>query len=359
MLADIRNTIPRSATSLPPLNVVEAWRGITGPVEPFLIRVQRGLSSQVEEFHPAIREYAHYALSNQGKQIRPTLLALSGAVFGPASDALVDVAVMIEMVHLATLVHDDVMDEAEVRRSRPTLAANWGNQRSVLVGDCLFAQALRLASNFSTAEVCRAVATATKAVCTGEIIQTHQRHNFNISLEEYLQALSMKTGELFALSCEMGAFLSGASPSERASLRAFGMTLGTAYQIYDDCLDLFGTESVVGKSLGTDLASGKPTFPILEALKSLNRADRERLIKRLENWNGEFFEETIELLHRSGVLTNARRLIRDHLDRGVTCLEGLPRNSEAANALRGVCEFLADQTAALGFESVWKDKLYG
>ena len=350
MLADIRNSIPRSASSLPPLDLGEAWRGITGSVEPFLKRVRKGLSTQVEEFHPAIRDYAHYALSNQGKQIRPTLLALSGAVFGPASDALVDVAVMIEMVHLATLVHDDVMDEAEVRRSRPTLAANWGNEVSVLVGDCLFAQSLRLASSFSTPEVCRALATATKAVCTGEIIQTHQRRKFGISQEEYLQALSMKTGELFALSCEMGAYLSGASPTERASLRAFGMALGTAYQIYDDCLDLFGTELVAGKSLGTDLAGGKPTFPILAALKDLNRPERERLLERLENWSDEFFEETIELLHRSGVLNSAQRLIRNYLDQCVACLGGLTRNSEAATALRGVCEFLADQTVALGLE---------
>ena len=189
-----------------------------------------------------------------------------------------------------------------------------------------------------------------KAICTGEIIQTHQRRKFGISQEEYLQALSMKTGELFALSCEMGAYLSGASPTERASLRAFGMALGTAYQIYDDCLDLFGTELVAGKSLGTDLAGGKPTFPILAALKDLNRPERERLLERLENWSDEFFEETIELLHRSGVLNSAQRLIRNYLDQCVACLGGLTRNSEAATALRGVCEFLADQTVALGLE---------
>ncbi len=319
-----------------------------GPVEPFLSRVILALSKQVAEFHPSIREYAAYALSSQGKQIRPALVALSGRVFAPVSDALVEVAVVIEMVHLATLVHDDVMDEADLRRSRPTLAAKWGNGLSVLVGDCLFAQALRLAASFTTPEICRAVASSTNTVCTGEIIQTQQRHNFSISDEEYLLVLGMKTGELFALSCEMGAHLAGASPSQRSALRNFGMALGTAYQIYDDCLDLFGNEVMTGKSLGNDLAGGKPTWPILAALGKGTRFEKEQLLERLENWSNDFLPETIELLHRHGVLNSAQCLIKKYLDQGLAHLQVLPSNATATGLLRGLCEFLSQQSSALG-----------
>src|SRR5262249_32001840 len=159
------------------------------------------------------------------------LVALSAAATGKLTDQHVTVAVIVEMVHLATLVHDDVMDEAETRRRRPTLAATWGNEISVLLGDCLFAHSLRLAASFPTPDICRAVASATNTVCTGEILQTHRRLNFQFTREEYFKVLSMKTAELFALSCELGARLSGASDAVQAALRDYGMALGTAYQI--------------------------------------------------------------------------------------------------------------------------------
>src|ERR1043165_4328798 len=236
-----------------------AWKELIRPVEPFLAEVSTNLAQQVDAFDPEIAAYARYALTNQGKQIRPALVALSGAAAGRLNDSLVTVAVIIEMVHLATLVHDDIMDEAEMRRRRPTLAANWGNEISVLLGDCLFAHALCLAASFPTPEVCRAVASSTNVVCTGEILQTSQRRRFNLTRSDYFKALQMKTGELFALSCDLGAHLAGATPEVRRAIRKYGMALGTAYQLFDDCLDLFGSEEVVGKSLGTDLACGKLT----------------------------------------------------------------------------------------------------
>ena len=137
-------------------------------------------------------------------------MALAARALGPVNEAHVTAAVIIEMVHLATLVHDDVMDEAEIRRGQPTLAANWGNEIAVLFGDCLFAQAVKLAASFPTPEVCRAVATATNTVCTGEILQTRSRQNFTASRREYFRVIEMKTAELFTLSCDLAAFLSGA-----------------------------------------------------------------------------------------------------------------------------------------------------
>src|SRR5207245_7773713 len=152
-----------------------SWKQIVEPVEPFLKAVARRLAEQVQTFDPEISAYAQYALTNQGKQLRPALVALSAGATGALNDAHVTVAVIIEMVHLATLVHDDVMDEAEIRRRRPTLAANWGNEISVLFGDCLFAQALRLAASFPTPEICRARAMATYPTCSGDSFTTEHR----------------------------------------------------------------------------------------------------------------------------------------------------------------------------------------
>src|SRR6059058_5018648 len=262
-----------------------SWKQIVEPVEPFLEAVARRLAEQVQTFDPDIASYAQYALTNQGKQLRPALVALSAGSVGRPNDNLITVAVIIEMVHLATLVHDDVMDEAVLRRQRPTLAANWGNQISVLLGDCLFAHALKLAASFPTPAICRAVSAATKTVCSGEILQTHRQRQFRFSREEYFKVLEMKTAELFALSCELGAWLSGSAPAERAALRQFGLALGTAYQVYDDCLDLFGCEASVGKSLGTDLATGKLTLPVLVALERAGAADRAKLEKLIKQWD--------------------------------------------------------------------------
>lgn len=348
MLLGNVNAAPVSTSGLAKLQASAVWQGLSGPIQPFLEAVRRGLETQVESFHPAIANYARYALTNQGKQLRPALVALSGGIYGPPGKALVEVAVIIEMIHLATLVHDDIMDEADVRRARPTLAVRWGNDTAVLVGDCLFAQALQLASSFPTTDVCRAVAAATNAVCTGEIIQTHQRQCFDLRRDDYLEALRMKTGELFALSCEMGAWLSGGGEEGRRGLRAYGLALGTAYQIYDDCLDVFGTEAEAGKSLGTDLARGKPTLPVLAALEQANLQDRKRLLEMLQKWRDEDFSETVELLRRYDALNIAQQVIQDHLGLALGMLDKLELEVRKTTALRGLCEFLAQQTQSLG-----------
>src|SRR6266436_1702833 len=233
----------------------DSWKAIIEPIDPFLQSVSDRLTRQVTTFEPDLTPYAEYALNGNGKHLRPALVALTANAVGKeVDDAHITVAVIIEMVHLATLVHDDVMDEAEIRRGRLTLAANWGNEIAVLFGDCLFAQALKLAASFPTPEICRAVAMATNTVCSGEILQTRARNDFQFTQAEYFKVLEMKTAELFALSCELSACLSGTALDVREVLRHFGIAFGTAYQLYDDCVDLFGSEVTAGKSLGTDLA---------------------------------------------------------------------------------------------------------
>jgi octaprenyl-diphosphate synthase len=328
---------------------VRTWQEIAGPVQPFLQKVSVSLAQQVEAFEPEIAQYAQYALANQGKQIRPVLVALSGRAVGPLTEALVRVAVIIEMVHLATLVHDDVMDEAEVRRSQPTLARNWGNEISVLVGDCLFAHALTLAASFPTPEVCRAVALATNTVCSGEIIQTNQRGNFTLKREDYYKAVEMKTGELFALSCDLGAKLAGASSEECKSLRQYGLTLGTAYQIYDDCLDLFSTEAAVGKTLGTDLASGKITLPVLAVLEAGTSSDRKLLQNAIESRKPGDLQKIFELLERYDALNVTRRVVYDMIEQAQQTLADL-KPTPGVDTLAALGDFLAQQTRALGVQ---------
>ncbi|EEF57342.1 polyprenyl synthetase family protein [Pedosphaera parvula] len=323
------------------------WKHIAEPVEPFLEAVAQRLEKQVREFDPAIVPYAEYALTGQGKQLRPALVALSANASGTLNDSHVTIAVIIEMVHLATLVHDDVMDEAEIRRGRLTLAANWGNEIAVLFGDCLFAHALKLAASFPTPEICRAVAMATNTVCSGEILQTQQRRNFQFSQPEYFKVLEMKTAELFALSCDLGACLTGAPAVQRNGLRQFGMALGTAYQLYDDCLDLFGSEAAAGKSLGTDLAKGKLTLPILLAWEQATVEEKATLQGNILKWEPGHFAPVIELLRKYKTFAKSVEIINQYLEKSRQTLKVLPESANQAGLI-GLTEFLARQTEKLG-----------
>jgi octaprenyl-diphosphate synthase len=323
-----------------------SWKKLVEPLEPFLDAVTQRLVRQAHEFDPKIVPYAQHVLNNNGKHLRPTLVALAGSSIGKIGDAHVTAAVIIEMVHLATLVHDDVMDEAEIRRGQLTLAANWGNEIAVLFGDCLFAQALKLAASFPTPEVCRAVAMATNTVCTGEILQTQHRRNFKLSHREYFRIIEMKTAELFTLSCNLAAFFGEATVKQRAALREFGTAFGTAYQVYDDCVDLFGSEADAGKSLGTDLAKGKLTWPVLLAWERANASDRAHLENLIESWKPENFSAVNELLVKHETFGPSLEVIANYLEQARKTLCILPESSGRAG-LADLTSFLAQQTDAL------------
>ena len=323
------------------------WKQIAGTVEPFRQEVALRLAAQTQEFEPQIAAFAQYALTAQGKQLRPMLVSLSGEALGKLNDSHLTVAVIIEMVHLATLVHDDVSDEAQLRRGRLTMTANWGNEVSVLLGDCLFAHALKLAASFPTPEICRAVAGATNTVCAGEILQTCSRGDFNVARSHYYKMLAMKTGELFALSCDLGAYLSQATSARRESLRQYGLALGTAYQLYDDCLDVLGSESVAGKTLGADLAKGKMTLPMLIVRERATKKDQNQLRLWLENWEPAFLPEVVEMIEKYDAFVASRAVIKQYLDAARQALATLPA-SEGRAGLLGLADFLAEQTEALG-----------
>jgi octaprenyl-diphosphate synthase len=237
-------------------------------VNPHLYTVEERILSQARAFDPAVEGYISYICSTGGKRLRPALALLSAGATGKISTDHVDLAVILELIHIASLVHDDIMDGADLRRDQPSANAKWGNAISVLLGDILFAHALRLSTGFSNTDICRRIADSATAVCSGEIIQTQRRFDLKLATAEYYRIIEMKTAALFSAACELSALISEASPAIITALKTFGSKLGTAYQIYDDILDLAGSEEDTGKTLGTDLQKGKFTLPVLLALQS-------------------------------------------------------------------------------------------
>ena len=316
-------------------------------VAPFLDGVQRQLAEQVAAFDPEIAPYAEYALSRQGKQLRAALIGLAANCAGGWNDGVTRAAVIIEMVHLATLVHDDIMDEAKVRRGQPTLASKWGNSVAVLTGDCLFAHSLKLASEFPTTNVCRAVSTATRNVCSGEIIQNNRKGDLQLNEAQYFDLIRMKTGELFALACELGGSLAGADSEETQALRRYGMALGTAYQIYDDCVDLFGSEEVVGKSLGTDIAGGKATLPILLLQQQAGPGMADKLQQMVAQWDENQLNILRGWLSEFSTLEQSQSKLEAYLAEARESLEAVEASAHR-DVLATLTRFLAQQSARLG-----------
>jgi octaprenyl-diphosphate synthase len=270
------------------------------------------MREQVGQFEPEIRDMAAYCLDTSGKRLRPTMVFISGwSGEGVVTGELVRAAGVVEMVHLATLVHDDIMDRAEMRRNRRTAARQFGPDAAVLLGDALFSQALHIASHFPTTEVCRLVAESTRRVCSGEIMQTLRRRDINISLDEYRRMIGLKTAELFRVSCYLGASLSGQAVDFAKAADRFGHHLGIAYQIYDDLVDFLGEEQQIGKTLGTDLATGKLTLPLMLLLEKVSHAEREAIISSFRNGQALGLAASRQRMLELGVVTGVLQAI-DH-----------------------------------------------
>src|SRR5688500_2383455 len=247
-----------------------AFAGVFSLLSVHMAELDRFLHGQLGSFEPEIRTMVDYCIDTSGKRIRPALAFLSGWR-GPdqVKPELIRVAAVVELVHLATLVHDDIMDDADVRRSRRTASREYGPTPAVLLGDALFAHALHLATQFPTTEICAAVSESTRRVCAGEIVQTLRRGSTNITRADYHRIVDLKTAELFRVSCFLAARLAGFGGDFVLAVSHFGRHLGIAYQMYDDLVDFFGEEKRIGKTLGTDLASGKLTLPLLVLLERL------------------------------------------------------------------------------------------
>jgi octaprenyl-diphosphate synthase len=308
-------------------------------INPHLYSVEERIRAQARAFDPAVEGYVSYVCEKGGKRLRPVLALLAGGASGQITSGHVDLAVIVEMMHVATLVHDDIMDGAELRRDQPTAYAKWGTSISVLLGDCLFAHALRLATSFSNNAICRRIADAASEVCSGEIIQTQRRYDLKLSTADYYRIIEMKTAALFAVACELGAFISEGNPTVIGALKNFGLKVGTAYQIYDDCLDLAGTEEETGKTLGTDIRKGKFTLPVLLTLQNRQGVDLTRLRDLLLREEGVDEEVLVNLLNRAGSLSAAAQVARRMLNEARQSLEVVPLN-RYVNGLHSIADRL-------------------
>jgi octaprenyl-diphosphate synthase len=272
----------------------------------------------------------------RGKRLRPALLLLSARACGKVTPAHHILGAVVEMIHTATLVHDDVLDEAVLRRHARTVNAGWGNQASILLGDMLFSQAFHLASSVD-ARACSIIGAAASRVCEGELHQITERGNLELSVDDYLDIVDGKTAELTSCCCRLGALYAGADEETVEQLANYGRCLGLAFQISDDLLDLTGLEATTGKTLGTDLAQQKLTLPIIRMLEAVS-ADRSAQVRRLILQPDSPREMLLPFLQETGALEFARGQAEERADKARACLDGLP-TSQSCELLRRLTDW--------------------
>ena len=324
-----------------------AFAPVFSLLQPHLAELDRFLAQQLPAFEPEIRGMVDYCIDTSGKRIRPALVFLSGWR-GPeeVQPELVRVSAVIELVHLATLVHDDIMDEADVRRGRRTAVREFGATASVLLGDALFSHALYLTTRFPTTEVCAAVADSMRRVCAGEIVQTLRRGTTAVSRADYERIVDLKTAELFRVSCFLGAKLADLPVGFVEAASRFGRHLGIAYQIYDDLVDFFGEESRIGKTLGTDLASGKLTLPLIRLLERLPAEEAAALRGEIVGERPPQLQVRLQQMGEYGIFDAVAEAVGREMEAAAAALE--PWRAEAPTPLLlGLVEVLQGQVAAL------------
>jgi octaprenyl-diphosphate synthase len=319
---------------------------LLAPIRPDLARIEQALVEEGRTFDTRIGEHVQYVLGGKGKRLRPAMVLLAGGATGRIEETHLYLGVIVELIHIATLVHDDVLDEAQLRHGLPTANARWGNEISVLLGDCLYANALRLAVMHLPADACRKISETTGTVCSGEILQTQKRFDSEMDVEQYIEIIRMKTGSLFGLSSELGAHLNAAPPALVKALREFGVNLGIAYQIYDDCVDIFGQERKVGKSLGTDMKKGKLTLPWLLLLQHIGAAQHDEVAALLFQGSPQERERLLALVVGNGVMSESLAMIQQFLARAEENLARVSTNNftRSMSALAG---HFAEQSRAL------------
>jgi len=319
-------------------------------LENFLVTFESYLVDRANCFDHVVRDLALQALTSGGKRIRPALVHACGSGNPSISESLIKAAAIVEFVHVATLVHDDVLDDASIRRAHKTVYAERGATAAILLGDSLFALALEMASEFPGNKVCRWVAAATRRTCSGEIQQSFLRGDFTLSHFRYRQIIEAKTAELFSVSCRLGSHLAGLDDETSLLVRDFGRRLGLAYQIYDDLADVFGTEDDFGKSLGRDLAHGKVTLPTITLFSKLPKAESSRLRKSLLDMgsepNPEIISDMVVLMRLHGVHEECRVLLDKELSAIGNTLSDLT-DATIASRLDDLRQAIIDRVAVL------------
>ena len=273
---------PASGSSVADSPVSRARRDVLdnlyAPIADELARVRTRYRELLASDEPPIANLLAYVEGYSGKMLRPALLLLAAKACGSVRDEHITLAVVAEMLHTATLVHDDILDDADTRRQRPSINRLAGNETTVLLGDHLFSHALAIALSIDDPTGARHFSRAVSRTCSGEILQVHHHGDLSLSEATYMRIVQGKTAELYATSAELGALYAGAGPDAGTGMYRYGLNLGIAFQIMDDVLDLRGDEATVGKTLGTDLEGGKATLPIIHAIAARSGTERERFL---------------------------------------------------------------------------------
>lgn len=285
-----------------------------------------------------INQVAEYIVGAGGKRLRPMLLLLAAGALGHRGTDAHQLAAVVEFIHTSTLLHDDVVDESDLRRGRRTANAVWGNAASVLVGDFLYSRSFQLMVELDSMQVQHILADTTNRIAEGEVLQLLHVRNPDTDEAAYLRVIERKTAVLFAAATRLGALLAGADEAVQQRLHDYGLNLGYAFQIADDVLDYASDAQTLGKNLGDDLAEGKATLPLIHAIRHADEATASRLRKAIEDGDTGALPAVVDAIHATGGLDYSRQRARDYAGLAVDALDGLADNDYVA-ALRGLAAY--------------------
>ncbi|KQW00118.1 octaprenyl diphosphate synthase [Rhizobacter sp. Root1221] len=271
-----------------------------------------------------INQISHYIISAGGKRLRPMLVLLFANALGFQGRERYEMAATVEFIHTATLLHDDVVDESDLRRGRQTANALFGNAASVLVGDFLYSRAFQMMVSVNRMRVLEVLADATNVIAEGEVLQLMNMHDADLAVEDYLKVIRFKTAKLFEASARLGAVLAGANPEIEDACASYGRSLGTAFQLVDDLLDYEGSTSQLGKNVGDDLREGKPTLPLLVAMERATPDERTLIRHAIEHGEVTRLAEIVEIVSRTGALDATRDAARQEAEKARVSLSMLP-----------------------------------
>ena len=317
-------------------------RFATAPIREELILVEQMLHRELQVKQPHISEMLSYVADLGGKRLRPCLLLLAAKASGMVSEESIRLSVVVELVHTATLVHDDILDSALMRRHKETVHQKWSVPASVLVGDWLFTHSYGLANKGASTIPGRWLADAAKQVCEGEMLQGNSIRHFEMEAPEYIRLLDAKTGALCAVSCSLGAWSAGADEATCYRMQQYGLKLGAAFQVFDDWLDVWGQQSNAGKTLGTDLSSFKPTLPAIRTLELMPMKTREAMIKRLNIGEPSAAVELRSAMDQCDASEYTKRFAKGMIADALRYLDDLPTNA-SLTALRSLAFAAVDR----------------
>ena len=301
-----------------------------------MLRVDEVIRLRLSSRVALIDQISHYIINAGGKRIRPRLVLLFAEALGFDGPERHELAAIVEFIHTATLLHDDVVDESALRRGRATANAMFGNAASVLVGDFLYSRAFQMMVSVNRMRVLQVLADATNVIAEGEVLQLMHMHDPDLSVDDYLQVIRFKTAKLFEASARLGAVLAGADPALEEACADYGRSLGTAFQLVDDLLDYEGNSSELGKNVGDDLREGKPTLPLLLAMERGSDADRALIRHAIEHGELQKLAEVLAIVKRTGALDGTRAAAQAEADKARVVLARLPA-SRAREALLDLC----------------------